>query len=299
MQTNCFTFGEYRCILKETNTKLLFEIMNQLLNNKIWQSYRYDFCDVKLSKNSPYFQPINPSGTLKIALICEGETKVIVEGKTKLLKQDEIAIICPKTLYMIERAEAELCEISIDLSRAGYNTSRFIPFFNVTAGVPAFVTKDDKYYDEIYQAAQGFATVKSKDECETAIYNLLQTIFNNRINNRQSNVTDAKQLYAVTKILQLICETTEITIENVALMCGYSEFYIMKLFKQYTGETIVDYSNKYKIYIAAKLLKEGRESVRDIAKKVGFDNISYFNRQFKRLYQVTPKEYRQQHNSKQ
>ena len=69
---------------------------------------------------------------------------------------------------------------------------------------------------------------------------------------------------------------------------GYSEFYLMKLFKQYTGISCIDYVNGYRIKEASRLLTETKTDANEIARAVGYANISYFNRQFKRLTGVTP-----------
>ena len=49
--------------------------------------------------------------------------------------------------------------------------------------------------------------------------------------------------------------------------------------------------------IAAERLASGRESITDIALDTGFNNISYFNRVFKKSFGMTPKAYRQAYES--
>ena len=57
--------------------------------------------------------------------------------------------------------------------------------------------------------------------------------------------------------------------------------------------TCVEYINQYRMEIAAGRLAAGRESVTDIALDTGFNNLSYFNRVFRRSFGMTPRAYRQ------
>ena len=74
--------------------------------------------------------------------------------------------------------------------------------------------------------------------------------------------------------------------------CGNGSFYFMRFFKQYMHMTCVEYLNQYRMDIAAGKLSAGTESITDIAMDAGFNNISYFNRVFKKSFGMTPREYR-------
>ena len=56
--------------------------------------------------------------------------------------------------------------------------------------------------------------------------------------------------------------------------------------------TCVDYINGVRLSQAANHLLVTSSSIIDVALGVGYNNVSYFNRQFKSVYNVTPKEYR-------
>lgn len=86
----------------------------------------------------------------------------------------------------------------------------------------------------------------------------------------------------------------DISVGTLAELCGYSDTYFMKLFKKATGMTSVDYINGVRLSQAANHLLSGNSDIIDIALAVGYNNVSYFNRQFKTVYSVTPKEYRRQ-----
>lgn len=70
--------------------------------------------------------------------------------------------------------------------------------------------------------------------------------------------------------------------------------YLGRLFKIKEGITITEYLNSYRLEKAADLLKTTRGKVIDIAMNVGFFNVSYFNRAFKKKYGVSPVAYKSQ-----
>lgn len=83
-----------------------------------------------------------------------------------------------------------------------------------------------------------------------------------------------------------------LTIQDLAGLLHLSEPYFMRFFKKHTGMTCVDYMNDYRMERAVELLQTTNLSIMEISMQVGMHNISYFNRLFKKKYQMTPKEYR-------
>ena len=59
-----------------------------------------------------------------------------------------------------------------------------------------------------------------------------------------------------------------------------------------TGKTLVSYMNELKIRRATELLINSNDSIFDISFAVGYQNCSYFNKQFKTIIGMTPGEYR-------
>ncbi len=84
----------------------------------------------------------------------------------------------------------------------------------------------------------------------------------------------------------------KIAIADAAQICGFSQSHFMKFFKANMGVSFTDYLNDYRITMAARLLGSSSDTVVNIAAETGFENLSYFNRVFKRKYQCTPTEFR-------
>ena len=83
-----------------------------------------------------------------------------------------------------------------------------------------------------------------------------------------------------------------ISIDEAAAAAGFSRNHFMRVFHQETGETFITYLNRYRLEVAANLLRSTNSSVNDIAVESGFDNFSYFIRLFKKQYHTSPGRYR-------
>lgn len=97
------------------------------------------------------------------------------------------------------------------------------------------------------------------------------------------------------KMLSYIHEhySESIFLKDIAGVSGIGERECLRCFKRTIGESPMQYLLKYRLMQSADfLLSRPSESVSDIAGKCGFDYPSYYAKQFKRLYQYTPKEYR-------
>lgn len=87
------------------------------------------------------------------------------------------------------------------------------------------------------------------------------------------------------------CEK-DINVSSVAEYAGMSRAYVSKIFKQREGISILDYIHKKRIEAALTLL-EGKDSINDIADKIGYANGSVFIHSFKTRIGVTPNQYRE------
>ncbi len=83
-----------------------------------------------------------------------------------------------------------------------------------------------------------------------------------------------------------------ITLEQLAKISISSERQMTRIFKNITGETIFGYLHKLRIEKAKSLLLVTDNKISDICTAVGFNDISFFNKVFKKIVGVSPKDYR-------
>lgn len=83
-----------------------------------------------------------------------------------------------------------------------------------------------------------------------------------------------------------------ISLDDVSAYVGYSSKYFSRYFKDQTGITFVNYLNRLRIQAAKELLADPNIVIKDVAARVGFENINTFFRVFKQFEGVTPGQYR-------
>ena len=85
----------------------------------------------------------------------------------------------------------------------------------------------------------------------------------------------------------------KVDLQEVAAIACLTKQSFCRYFKQCTGLTFFDYLNRFRISRATDLICSSSFSVGQISQKCGFQNLSTFNKQFKRHTSLTPLSYRQ------
>lgn len=90
----------------------------------------------------------------------------------------------------------------------------------------------------------------------------------------------------------LICARVEssLSLEQLAQASAWSEFHLIRKFKQAFGQTPHAFQIDQRLNIAKKLLKQGA-ALTDVAHQLGFADQAHFQRHFKKRHATTPKNY--------
>jgi AraC-like DNA-binding protein len=87
---------------------------------------------------------------------------------------------------------------------------------------------------------------------------------------------------------------TEITLEKAASVAGLQLHSFCRFFKTLTHRTFSDFINEVRIGFACQLLQQTDLPITQVAFESGYSNISYFNRSFRKIHRITPREFRAQ-----
>ena len=124
---------------------------------------------------------------------------------------------------------------------------------------------------------------------EASSYRLLSTM---PMSSRADDVALAK----VERVTRYVTEhhAHDIPLATVAGLVGMSESAFSRFFAKATGNGFTRFVNRVRIARACELLASTEEPITEICFRGGFNNVANFNRRFRELKSVTPREYRKE-----
>jgi signal transduction histidine kinase/ligand-binding sensor domain-containing protein/DNA-binding response OmpR family regulator len=93
------------------------------------------------------------------------------------------------------------------------------------------------------------------------------------------------------KLVEDNIDSTELSGDWLAYELGMSKGNLYKKLKSLSGLTVNVYIRTIRLKIAARILKQGKYNISEVAYSVGFDNPKYFSTCFSDLFSMSPKEY--------
>ena len=151
-------------------------------------------------------------------------------------------------------------------------------------------------FDELYEA-------KGKESAtyfRIKILELLYHVQKLRSEDRYAAVYYSKEhIEIVKRARKLLIGDLETKIPLESLIAGenISMVTFQAIFKQIYGDSPYTHLKKYKMNCAAVRLREGKESISEIAVSLGYSNASKFSKAFQDVFGLLPKDYRRQKQS--
>ncbi len=113
-----------------------------------------------------------------------------------------------------------------------------------------------------------------------------------RADNHISQLADENS--TIFKITRIIEEqyTSNITVKSIAEQLGYSAVHISRIFKERLNISFTEYLQRYRLSQSCRFLAQTDWSIAKVAEEVGYQNVQFYHRLFKRYYHNTPLQYR-------
>lgn len=244
----------------------------------------------------------------ELTLITEGSCTYQVHLDTFEVEKGDLLFVPPAVLHSITCTGPEqmLSETYVfhmnflganlaDICAVKYLT----PLTNQTLSLPCLIGKDHPAYPEVLaifqKISRTYDTMKPGYELLLRSY-LLQAIAVLLPYGREITVhspLETEHTFKLKLVLEYIGEhyAEELTISDLARICYFSEYHFMRFFKKYVGTSCLEYIKNLRLEKAAELFAQGEQSVLDASLCSGFSNLSYFYREFKKKYGMTPKKF--------
>lgn len=267
--------------------------------------YNTYLCSIPLDFQSI---PAHWHNEMELIVIKKGIGNISVNLETVEVSAGDIIFVLPGQLHSISQKEhlsmeyeniffkqSLLKAVNEDLCHRDF----LHPLYNGMVDFPFHITANYSHYSKLKACIDQIDIHCSSRPkgYQLAVKGLLFQLFFLLVSEhptKQVNLKGKKSLDKIKQVLSYVQEHYEnpISIEEIAKVCFYSESHFMKFFKDCMGVTFNQYLNDYRLQVAAQLLKETDDNIIEIAAACGFDNLSYFNRSFKKKYNISPGKYR-------
>jgi AraC-like DNA-binding protein len=124
----------------------------------------------------------------------------------------------------------------------------------------------------------------------------IRVLSNTTFNNTETISYNSRRVNTVMEYLNKNFHK-DVSLSEVSKLIAMSEVAFSRFFKLRTGKTFVDTLNEVRLGHASRMLIDTTQSINEIAYRCGFNNMSNFNRIFKKKKNCTPKEFRLAYNS--
>jgi AraC-like DNA-binding protein len=120
------------------------------------------------------------------------------------------------------------------------------------------------------------------------------------LSNQGATGVNIKDSERINKIFEYImCNfTNPIYLHEIASIVNMCPSTFCRYFRNRTRKNFTFFLNEIRIGHACKMLIEEDLSITEICFMSGYDNVAYFNRQFKAIKQKTPKEFKQEYHNR-
>lgn len=266
---------------------------------------------VKYPTAIPYWYscfPIHWHAEMEIISVNEGSCFYIVNSKKLLIEKGDILVISPFILHSFYQNEdniflgdtyvfnLNIINNSIDICNSKY----FKPLMNNECNPYFLIKKCNPAYSkcsEILMELNKLSVEKNEFfeiKIKSYLLDLFYTFFTENIITLSSKPKEDRAAKKTKEILKFIEENyaNNLSLNVISDKFDISLYHLSHIFKTTTGMSCIEYLVDYRLSMAANMLRQNNLPVLNIALDTGFNNISYFNRVFKKKFNVTPTKYR-------
>ena len=240
----------------------------------------------------------------ELTLVTKGSCIYQIDLAEYEAKEGDILFIPPLLLHSITLSSEEfysetyvfhmnfLGGNSTDICSTRYLT----PMINHEFAMPFIITPKHPVYTSMHKCFRQITSLYNEKIMgyELALKSLLlQSIFLLLQYSEKNTAYDSKTSDKLKCILDYIDlhYAEQISVSELARLCYFSDYHFMRFFKKHMSMTCIEYINNLRLEKSVEQFEQGNTSIMDVSLSVGFHNLSYFHRAFKKKYHMTPRSF--------
>lgn len=243
--------------------------------------------------------------SMELVYIKRGSGLVQTGAQVCTAQSGDIFVLTPGTLHAIRQAESctmEYENIIFDVELLGgaedlCAEKYLLPLQSGRLALPEHITPDKAWYP---QAADCLKEAEEANRCKQFGYELcikgalLRFLALLIAQSKALPPAEKASTQRLRAVLQWISAhySEPVCVADAAALCQCSPNHFMRWFRQMTGQTFIIFLREYRLNAAAEALRTTEDTILSISEQCGFENLSYFNREFKAHFGMTPREYR-------
>ncbi len=255
--------------------------------------------------------PLHWHDEIELIYVKKGGGSVTIDLVSHTVKSGDIVLVLPGHLHSIHTPrngsmDYENIIFQLDLlSSPGADvctTQFFGPLANGQISIPSLIVPKDPLYPFIASCLNELDRICHDPVpsyplgVKSILFQVFFLLFSQKdvISSVREPRKSMEHIKATIKYIELHY-AERITIEQMADVLHLSASHFMRFFKATMGVPFIRYLNDYRLAMASRQLTTSNDSILSIASRCGFENLSLFNRLFKKEYGMTPREYRKQY----
>lgn len=262
------------------------------------------------NENSSIENEIERNAELPLLLLVDDNSEIRSVLKT-IFKNEFIILEAEDGEKALKIAKKEIpdCIISDVMmpKMDGFQFTKAIKSNELTSFIPVILltakTSEQSHLESLQSAADAFLTKPFNNEI---VRNTVLQLITERkkLQERYSqelvlrpvdiviNSVDEKFLEKLQDILETELSNADFSTDDFATKIGMSRMQLHRKLKSLLGVSATEFLRNERLKTAVELLKKGNGNISEIAYCVGFNDVSYFSKCFKEVYNCTPSEYK-------
>ena len=265
--------------------------------------------------DKPFFVSYHWHPEIEVLFVQQGALLLSVKGEDYTGSPGDVFWINPEELHGMSTGSRPTCYCALvfpmeflNFEMYDYTQSHYLnPLCRKEKYFSTQVPRQSRYYPGIWEELMQIDALDREQApyCNIAVkaslFKLVSLMIQDGLLHSAAGLEKGRRgsdtkLALLKSILSYLNEhySEKLSLRDVSGNFNFSAKYFSRFFKENFNRNLVEYLNDIRIEKAAAGLSNSNLSIGEIASAAGFDNFSYFIKQFRRVYGCTPSGYRKQ-----